>query len=135
MSLDQTGEKSELYRYVYAQRVEMFSNIFVFIIAEVWSQGCVILFVLTGECFVYERKQNFAFCKNSSFICLFVFSLNKDIFFRSRFEYSKNVLNTNFNIRSREIHGNFAWSTFHQNSGLLFLHLNFFPCKNRFFRE
>lgn len=59
----------------------MFSNIFVFIIAEVWSQGCVILFVLTGECFVYERKQNFAFCKNSYRLITCLFFLSIKIFF------------------------------------------------------
>lgn len=136
MSLDQTGEKSELYRYVYAQRVEMFSNIFVFTIAEVWSQGLRDSFCFDWRMFCIRTKTKLRFLqKLLSFIYLFVFSLNKDIFFRSRFELSENVLNTNFNVRSREIHGNFAWSTFHQNSGLFLLHLNFFPCKNRFFRE
>ena len=87
----------------------MFSNIFVFIIAEVWSQRLRDSFCFDWRMSCMRTKTKLRFLqKLLSFICLFVFSVNKDIFFRSRFEYSKNVLNTNFNIRSREIHGNFA---------------------------
>ena len=87
----------------------MFSNIFVFTIAEVWSQGLRDSFCFDWRMFCIRTKTKLRFLqKLLSFIYLFVFSLNKDIFFRSRFELSENVLNTNFNVRSREIHGNFA---------------------------
>lgn len=136
MSLDQTGEKSELYRYVYAQRVEMFSNIFVFTIAEVWSQGLRDSFCFDWRMFVCEQKPNFAFCKNSYrlFACLFSLSI-KIFFFVAGLSKAKMSWIVILTFGHGEIHGNFAWSTFHHNSGLFVLHLNVFPCKNRFFRE
>ena len=136
MSLDQTGEKSELYRYVYAQRVEMFSNIFVFIIAEVWSQGLRDSFCFDWRMFCIRTKTKLRFLqKLLSFNYLFVFSLNKDIFFVAGLSKAKMSWILILTFGHGEIHGNFAWSTFHHNSGLFLLHLNFFPCKNRFFRE
>ena len=41
----------------------------------------MILFVLTGECFVCEQKQNFAFRKNSYRLFACLFSLSIKIFF------------------------------------------------------
>lgn len=60
----------------------MFSNIFVFIIAEVWSQGLRDSFCFDWRMFCMRTKTKLRFLqKLLSFNYLFVFSLNKDIFF------------------------------------------------------
>lgn len=82
MSLDQTGEKSELYRYVYALRVEMFSNIFVFIIAEVWSPRIAwfFLFWLENVLYTNENKTSLSAKTHRLFACLFSLSIKIFLF-------------------------------------------------------